>query len=312
MKLLLILFLSFINIAIPISKSVSMDDLQQSFIDKVDNNYRSYKTEVNIYNDRFSLYIAKGIYNDTGCYAISLVSSKAGEYYVLLETQNSKFSLPKNNNGYNGIAVKADITYEVCVYYYNNAKVELEQITLPKFSASEFDETTATMGNNTGLVFTQLSVYTSELKFINVLIITLSILVGIIVITIAILYFRKTGFFNKEKRKEGVVSMRDIYEAETNDMDADGISFEEQEENEVPTTDIPVINPNKRDEDDETNDNQITDVKAYLQENGFVTTYDMLEESEKNKIMMELIKLKNENKISMDAYYKETYELWKK
>ena len=106
--------------------------------------------------------------------------------------------------------------------------------------------------------------------------------------------------------------MRDIYEAKTNDQEEQEITFEPNENTkDVSDTIIPVINPNKRDEDENVT-SKIEDIKAYLQDQGFVIDYSILDEEEKNKIMMELIKLKNDGSISLDAYYKETYELWKK
>ena len=49
-----------------------------------------------------------------------------------------------------------------------------------------------------------------------------------------------------------------------------------------------------------------------LREKGYITNYASLSEEEKNRVMLELIKLKNEKRISQDRYYEETGELWKK
>ena len=330
MKLLL-LFLAFFNLITPVSSKLSTSEIEEAqlkFLDEVEKKYQFYQIEETIEFEEFSLVIVKGIYNNSSCYGISFVPSESNTYTLVLETADSSFELPKDGSGFTAIAIKADITYALLVYDKNNTKVDMKSITLSKYDVADFDMTGALPGNNQGGNLTNLVVHKMTLRFLPVLLITFAVLIGVVGITILILFIMKKGFFNKDKRKEGVISMRDIYEADTNDLDNDGISFDELDEDQEledsfeykggslkteESTIIPVINPNKQRDDDEADDvNQITDIKTYLHDQGFITTYDVLEEDEKNKIMMELIKLKNEGKISMDAYYKETYELWKK
>ena len=326
---LLFLFLSFISMMIPKTKALTKNEIEEyqlGFIDQVENKYQYYEIFETIEFDEFSLVIVKGIYNNSGCYGISFVSTNQNEFYLVLETSSSSFELPNDGIGSRAIAIKADISYAVLVYDKNDNKVDMKKITLNKFNESDFDKTTAILGNNASGPFTALVSHKATLKFLPVLLITFSVMIGIVGITILILFLTKKGLFDKEKRKEGVISMRDIYEANTNDLENDGISFDDIEEpneeddegdekivydNTTPSTVIPVINPNKREDDDEIVE-KVTDIKKYLQDQGFFTDYKVLSEEEKNKIMMELIKLKNDSMISMDAYYKETYELWKK
>jgi uncharacterized protein YqgQ len=54
------------------------------------------------------------------------------------------------------------------------------------------------------------------------------------------------------------------------------------------------------------------DIKQYLQDHGFVTNYNILDESEKNLIMLELMKLRDQKIITKDDYIIEAGELWKK
>lgn len=314
---LLILFLSFITMFMPLSTGLSKEDIdntQNRFLDNVDKNYSYYDIERTIDFDEFSLVIVKGIYNNCGCYGISFVPAVSNEYVLVLETTESTFTLPNSNYV---IALKADITYEIIIYDKEGTKLNIEKIILSKFTKDDFDPTSALEGNGEGVRFSALQAYKTKLRYLTVLLISLGIMIAISGSVILLLFILKKGFFNKEKRKEGVVSMRDIYEAETNDLEQDGISFDEKEDyyeepsSNVNSTVIPVINPNKREEDD-SDSSKVEDVKAYLVDRGFVVDYSILDEGEKNKIMMELIKLKNDGMISMDAYYKETYELWKK
>lgn len=315
---LLVLILSFITMVLPLStgslSKAEVDEAQNKFLDMVDKNYSAYNVEKTIDFDEFSIVIVKGIFNKCGCYGISFVPSNSDEYTLVLETSENTFTLPNSNYV---IALKADVTYEIVIYDKDNVKLNIEQILLNKFGKDDYDVASAIIGNDEGTRFSSLMPYKTRLQFLPVLLITLGILIGVTCFLIVILFVAKKGLFSKDKRQEGVISMRDIYEADTDDIETDGISFDEREEDldnvekNNESTFIPVINPNKR-EEDESIVSQIEDIKAYLQDHGFVVDYKILDEGEKNKIMMELIKLKNDGLISMDAYYKETYELWKK
>ena len=315
MKLML-LFLSFFNFVVAAYVSITperIDEIQINFLNEVDKGYEYYVQYDNVDTEEYSLLIVNGIYNKTGCYGISFVPSTTNAYYIVLETDKSLFTLSRTQYQEKAIAIKADIDYTITIYDKNNNKVEtFNSISLKKFSSSDFDKTSAIEGKGSGASFTVLNSYTKNLRFLPVLLITLASLICFVGLVILVLFVMKKGFFNKEKRKEGVVSMRDIYEAKTNDQEEQEITFEPNENTkDVSDTIIPVINPNKRDEDENVT-SKIEDIKAYLQDQGFVIDYSILDEEEKNKIMMELIKLKNDGSISLDAYYKETYELWKK
>ena len=315
---LLVLFLSFISFIAVGSSTLSKESIektQMDFLDSVEKGYQYYGNYETIEFDEFSLLIVKGIYNDSPCYGLSFVSATANSYYLVLETKSSSFTMPKNgNNGSLAIAIKADINYTVSIYDSNDKKVEMKEINLPKFSSNEFNYSSAINGQATGVKFTTLTEFKTRLPFLPVLLITLASLTGFVLLVLGVLFVLKKGYFNKEKRKEGVISMRDIYEAETDDIETDGISFDYEEKKEdYSSADelIPVINPNKR-EDDEPAISKVDNIKDYLRDKGFFVDYNVLSEEEKNKIMMELIKLKNDGLITLDAYYKETYELWKK
>ena len=66
------------------------------------------------------------------------------------------------------------------------------------------------------------------------------------------------------------------------------ITFEPNENTkDVSDTIIPVINPNKRDEDENVT-SKIEDIKAYLQDQGFVIDYSLLDEEEKNRYVIDV------------------------
>ena len=53
-------------------------------------------------------------------------------------------------------------------------------------------------------------------------------------------------------------------------------------------------------------------IKKHLQELGFITDYRIIDSEEKNKIMLELMRLKEQKTITQDDYLYEVSELWKK
>ena len=324
---LLFLFLTFLITITPLTLSNDeIDQAELEFLDKVEKDYNSYLIYDTINQNEFNIIIVKGIYNNNSSYGLFFLSKESGNYHLVLETEGNSFVLNKDGIGYSAIAIKADIDYKISIYDKDNKKIDFEKIELKKFNKEDLEENTLTPGLGRGTKFSVLSPNKTRLPFLPVLLVTLTSLITLVGCTLLVLFVLKKGFFNKEKRKEGVISMRDIYEAGTNDQNGDGIYFEDVEMNEnqvdeedeedikypdTPSTVIPVINPNKRDDEEEVS-SVISDVKGYLIDLGYITDYKSLSEEEKNKIMMELIKLKNDNQISMDDYYKETYELWKK
>ena len=318
---LLFLFLTFLSFIYPLSNSESQNgDPEIEFMDKVEKAYESYSIFKVEEQAEYSIIIIQGIFSNTGAYGIYFKSKEQGMYHVVLETVDSSFVLKESNGSYSAIAIKSDITYVIYIHDKNDKRLNTEEIVLQKFNKNDFDVTNASVGLGKGTQFATLNPNKETIPFLPVLLITMGSMIVIVLLTLLLLFVLKKGFFNKEKRQEGVISMRDIYESNTEAL-KDDIQFMDtniDEENEPieetpkeSTPIIPIINPNIRDDDDDVV-SKITNIKEYLTDKGFITDYKALSEDEKNKIMMELIKLKNDNLISMDDYYKETYELWKK
>ena len=102
--------------------------------------------------------------------------------------------------------------------------------------------------------------------------------------------------------------MRDVLNEQT---------FDHPNEDYFKDMNVSDVNQNNNFQENIINNNQdnaikITNVKEYLEKQGFNTNYSILTEEEKNKVMIELIKLKNNNQISINDYYDETVLLWKK
>lgn len=311
MKLLLLL-LSFI---LPLAtQTVDVDEIQNQFLDSVEYNYEYYNIYDSIDNSDFSILIVKGIYHNKPSYGISFVTAEKNSFYVVIETVKESYCINESSNVQSALALDATNTYQIVVYDKNDKEVKLSNnLVLNKFSVNDYDKFSSNVisGEGHGMVFTSLIPYAEKLSYIKVLLYVLGGSIIIIVVILIFLAINKRGMFNAEKRKEGVVSMRELLSQDTpdigeQDLFKDYVPIEEQ--------DVKVIPESQKYNKEESEESvaKITDIKAYLTDLGFITDYSALSEEEKNKIMLELIKLKNEGSITLKAYYSESYELWKK
>lgn len=313
MKILL-LILSFI---LPLSiTSSNVDKKQNEFLEEVEYNYVCYNIFDSIDTNEYSILIVKGIYNIKAAYGISFISIEEGEYHCVLESSSESYLLTEKGISAKCLALDASTSYILRIYNKDNKEVKTsDRIVLNKFSPTDYDKSASDVVNGLGkgMVFTSLVPYKTNLPFFKVLIYVMSGIIVIISIIIIVMAINKRGMFNAEKRKEGVIKMRDLLEQDTNDLKEtdlfkDYVPIEEKNVEVIPESQ----KYNKEDDSDELVSSKIADIKAYLHDLGFVTEYNSLDEDDKNKIMLELIKLKNEGSITLKAYYEETYQLWKK
>ena len=305
MKLLFSVWRVLLSI-IPITEPLpSIDNAQEYFFQTVEDEYKYFmqSTELSYYNDDLDIVIVQGIYGDVPSYGVSFYSN---DYIVALKTVDGFYTLPQVSKvSAMVIAVKADVTYEVVVYSQNGEEYQLpKRIILKKFIEEDLNFDILEQGNNNFKPFVKLNVYTFRLPFFKVLIIVFSSVIAVSLLGILLMFIFKKGLFDKNKRKQGVLDIKSILEAETEDSASEDI-FENCEvlsvkEDEI--TDQTIEEPKE----------QIEDIKAYLQALGYVTDYNLLSEDEKNKIMLELMHLKDTEQISLKKYYEETYQLWKK
>lgn len=310
MKLLLCLWLSFLSI-IPLTKPLpSSEMVHNSFLDTVENEYQYFTQEWTFDDEKndVSILIVKGIYNNMPCYGISFVSR---DFNLVLKTLDGYFNIsdPKNFSEFI-IAIPADVTYEILVFSNNGNEYKIpEKVILKKFKADDIDINTCVIGNNNYQAFQKLQPYSFKMPFYQTLILVFCSIIGLSLIGLFILFITKKGFFNKEKRKEGILDIKSILESDTDDTANDNL-FDDFEEAKMPVESLE--NENKQLTESVLVVEEIEDIKAYLQSLGYVTDYKVLSEDEKNKIMLELMRLKDTKEISLKKYYEETIELWKK
>lgn len=290
------LLLTFLISIVPLAATPA-DQSYEQFMTEVDEGYEYYKVIENTNNDSYSITIVKGIYNDNPCYGINFTSIEENKYHLSIYADGGYYKLEKTGRGESGIAIISSSKIYVDLVNEDNKKMNLKE--LPLFTKTQFenemssDEHDIIKGQGNGRTFAKLTIDPQTGSFTKLFITVLLIIIGSSALLIAILFIFKKGLFNKAKRSENVINMRNVL-------------FEETKDN--PNNDYIKESTVSKEAKVET----VSDIKAYLLEKGFITNYNILSEEEKNRIMLELIKLKNEKRITEDKYYEETSELWKK
>lgn len=262
------------------------------FMEEVNTRYESYRVYQSNDNDIFSLTIVQGIYNGKPTYGLCFTTER--KYKVILLTNGVAYSLNEKliDNAQTAIAFRVDSILSIDIVDEKNNRIEIENLTPFTKVSFEKNEDIIT-GENKGGSLSQVSIYSQKYNFITVTIIILVAVIAITGILILIFYLKRRGIFSKDKMNENVINMRELLKEDTKDHVETNEYF-------------------KNEETIEDKVEEVTDIKAYLRDKGFITNYTSLSEEEKNRVMLELIKLKNEKRISQDRYYEETSELWKK
>lgn len=288
------LILTFLITIVPtslinVNNSINIYD---SFMSEIDRTYSEYVIDTNDDNELYHLTIIKGIYNSKAAYGICFSSVEEGKYHITLSDGSIAYSFSENFIVPYDMAIAIDGTYYMSINIIDDNKNQEKLLELTPFTIKSFQNTDNIIkGDNEGIIFDSLYIYRQTNDFLKVLLIvsvSVIILCGLIIL---IMYIKQSGMFNKDNRQENVINIRKLLKEDTQDHVSTNDYYQKEE-------------PKEQKED-------IIDIKAYLKEKGFLTNYSNLSEEDKNKIMLELIKLKNEKRISLDKYYEETSELWK-
>ncbi len=267
--------------------------------------YDSYYVLYDIDNPSYELIVVKGLFNNKPSYGISFIN-KDGKYQLVLKQNDSYYTLKENK----AIAIEASsIIYLALVTEDGVSKeiVEVENSSLQKFNRGDLDNENVVIGLGNGKDFSALDVYVRKIMYKDIIIAALISTISLCSIVILFAAIRKKGMFNKKARKDGIVAIEDLIARAKASFEEENVwgdfKYEKATQHEEKGDEI-------KEEYEEVKGS--IDITDYLLLNGYSLDYDNLNEEEKNKIMGELIKLKNENKISLDDYYNEVYKLWKK
>ena len=258
----------------------------ENFMNKINNAYEQYEEIDSYSNSEYNLVIVRGINNQTPCYGICFTSVEAQKYYLVVKIDGQRMTLEtdsrKDSLAY-AIKAASEISIEI---YDKDGNLQSYEKSLPKFSKS--DLTNTVKGENQGIKESTLTIYAKKSPFLLAFIIVLSSIILVSGVLILILFILRKGMFNKATRKSGVINIRDLVNEQTFDNPKENY-FENMDQNQ---TKDDSINEDEKPTSSNKPSTKIKDIKAYLQDKGFVTDYRLLSEEEKNKIMIELIKLK--------------------
>lgn len=285
------------------------------FDEKINKSYEKYAEYYDYTNDNFSLKIIRGKVNGKYTYGICFSNAFAKTYNIELYSEGEKFILESDRRGDICVLALSEIKSEYVIYVYKDSEVvnlPVKAIIQP-FDESDFVQSGASKisyGENKGATITKLS-KEKNVNFDYLLPGICFISVGCLII---ILIFAKTkkGMFSKEKRKEGTFNFKEFLSSEFNEepkSEFDIIDINPLEEtNDEAETEREIYQKSLRDDEFEESNFPLAD---YLRDKGFITDYKFASEDEKQKIMLELMKLKDDKKITEDEYLEEAYKLWK-
>jgi len=302
------------------------EEVFQDFEEKVNEAYSEYVFEEYV-NQRFGIKLVKGLMNGEVRYGFCFYSEEPGSHYVRL-SYKGKIYVPKADSRGDVEAVALNLregeVFSILVYdSIGNLKTPLldfqDMTVMSKQEFEQLEEAKMT-GRGNGAELTSLRAE-FKLSFDAWFLIGAGAVILICALIVFIFFKKRKGLFDKEIRSENVFNFKEFLsstfsfpadEQETEEDEYDGREEDEEEaeEKEEEPDRRPRIEeyPWSRREDEESGFN----IAGYLREKGFITDYNVLSESEKNQIMLELMRLRDEKKITKDEYLEEIMKLWKK
>lgn len=286
MKILLLVLTAFV---MPISYAIRGTDF---YVDKINSAYEEYVVSVDESNDNYTLCIVTGIANEKPAYGIFYETSQ-NNLMLVCQMQNEIYEYETSTDGSIWL-IGVEYTYEANIILYNKTdKTSTNKLIVN----DEVFEQKMIKGLNSGCEFSKVKSLNDQFITQTVIYIVLGIVITTCIVILSVFRVTHSGLFSKQKRQRTTTfNMKEFLQEIPEELDPyDPIKEVEVEEFKEDAVDVVTISP-----------------KEYLQEKGYIVDYSLLSEDEKNKIMVELMILKNEGKIKEEEYKKETVELWKK
>ena len=286
---------------------------KDEFISEVKDAYSKYQITFDYNTPNYEISVVRGICNSKCVYGLYFYSVDANRYEVRLFGEK-EYTVNKTKRGDVSLIaisnIKEDITVEV---YLGENKQYFGNLVLSSFNESDLVD--YNVGNGKGAPISKLR--SGDLSFLGYYLIACCVVILFSMVVVFIFYKKKKGMFDKSIRSEGVFNFKeflntDIEEEERNEIDIDNVIDLEEEAPNTEVVEEKSVYKKVKDEDFYGDGESGFPLKEYLADKGFVTDYSMIGEEEKDQIMLELIKLKNEKKITNDEYLDEVYKLWKK
>lgn len=287
MKILLLVLTAFV---MPMSYAIRGTDF---YVDKIYSAYEEYTVNVNESNDNYTLCIVTGVANEKPAYGIFYEASQQN-LILVCQMNNEIYEYETSTDGSIWL-IGVEYTSEASIILYDkNEKTSTNKLIV---NDSVFSQE-MTKGLNGGCEFSKVKSLNDQFITQTVIYIVLGVIITTCIVVLSVFRVTHSGLFSKQKRQRTTTfNMKEFLQETPEELDPyDPIKEVEVEEfREETQVEEPTISP-----------------KQYLQDKGYVVDYSLLSEDEKNKIMVELMVLKNEGKIKEEDYKKETIELWKK
>ena len=303
MKILLSLYLLFLSL-VPISSKLDSND----FYDKVGKSYDYYETITDTNTTNYELIIIRGLIKNKAYYGIYFNSNEGYKNNLQLIYEDTRYEVvsKEEDGSFIIISIRSENIYELVL---RNDGKDQTIAKLEIFLPSSVDKNEMVVGEGLGPVDVELKMAKLNSPIVEYAIYVSIGIIGVSVLIILLMFIFHKGFFNKEKRKMGIINTREIYDSKTETLkDTDFITPIEA----VKEEEINVNDHYDHYDNNETKEYEVKDIKEYLKSYGYNTNYSSLNDDEKNQIMLRLMFLKDNHKISLDDYYEETKQLWRK
>ena len=285
-----------------------VQEVKEEFDETCQNGYEEYYVMDEQDLDAYSIKIVIGHIDENVSHSLMFVSNNAKEYSVAIQYEDSEEYYYPNTNSRGDILlynIPCDKSVEIIVL---KSDVKTTSYTLTKMNYTLFQETFTNLLTGLGNGLPKYSVNDEGNSMIYILSLVFSIIIIISIITILVVYTKKKGLFNKktfderfEKEHEMrnqinqvIKNIRNNIEVEAEEVKED--SFEQQPKQ--------VYEKPKYDFEEERN------ISLLLQEKGFNTDYKEMETEDKNKVMLELMRMRDYKEITIEEYRSEVIKLW--
>lgn len=305
--------------------NVTVDD---DYVNQIKSSYEEYVLVEEYTNNYYDLQLYAGKINEKIYYGIYFKNKIPNEYNLKLFYNNKDYVLPATTRG-DVMAPAVDLSntenFSIVIYDKNdfyqygiNSFQNIDTLDLEEFNKVDNKLTGLGQGVNEARVRSNFKI--EERLIIYIVLVSVLLACGIIVF---IYSKKKRGMFNPDIKSANVFNFKSFLNAASQDMQAD---YNEEtkdktyndiyeEENPVEVKEEPskerIVNPTYvwHHYEEEKSD---FDFKTHLNGLNLPTNYETASLEDKNKIMLELMRLKDQNKITQDDYLDEISELWKK
>lgn len=280
---------------------------KDSFMNEIQKGYAFYEVVSDVETDDYSICIVRGVNKNKSSMGVFFNSACEDEYYCVIYDGSKEYKLSAKENGdvyYPAISYSIDL--EVKIYDCDNNlyfRKVVQKVNTKTFSG--------TAGANKGIIFNSPKNFGGISSSLVIFYIIAISVIGLCAIIIIIFKVSKRGMFDEQKRSEvarELKALEDEYVNKDLHQEDNIYNVNETDYKEEKTEEVYEKNHYYDDELDEAR----PDVKLILKSRGFNTDYANMEVEDKNRVMVELMMMREQLVINNEEYQHEIIELWKK